>query len=127
MNEAARMSDLENDITGLKHDFNRLEEKVDQSVIKTNESLSFLAGNVDKVNANVDRLCERDIKASVHEKYDKEWKERVEANQKEQGKQIRTILDERNKESQGRNFLTKHWPWLLVCVLLATGKVKGLI
>lgn len=123
MSEAARMADLENEVTGLKNDFNRLEEKVDQSVIKTNENLSALAENVGTVNANVDRLCERDIKASVHEQYDKEWKERVESNQKEQGQQIRTILDDRNKEQPSREFLVKHWPWLLVIVVIGSGVI----
>lgn len=113
MNEAARMDSLEKKVEGL-------EERIDSSTIQVNESIKALTDNVN-------RLCERDIRADERKQYEDEWKVRVEENQKEQGKLIRNILDERNKESQGRSFLTKNWPWLLVCVLLTTGKVKGLI
>lgn len=109
MNEEARMSNLERKVEGL-------EEKFDSSSVQTNLSIKTLADNVN-------RLVERDIKAAVHESYDKEWRERVELNQREQGRQIRTILDDRNKEQPSREFLVKHWPWLLVIVVIGSGVI----
>ncbi|AUR84373.1 coil containing protein [Vibrio phage 1.054.O._10N.261.52.A1] len=113
MNEAARMSEIERKVESL-------EGRIDSSTVQVNESIKALTDNVN-------RLCERDIRADESKKYEDEWKSRIENNQIDQGKQIRSILDNRNIESQGRNFLTKNWPWLVVCVLLASGKVKGLI
>ncbi|AUR82915.1 TMhelix containing protein [Vibrio phage 1.029.O._10N.261.55.A7] len=124
MNEAARMGDLERKVEGIENSVNErisgLEEKMDSSTIQVNESIKALTDNVNK-------LCERDIRADERRQYEDEWKGRVESNQKEQGQQIRSILDERNKESQGREFVNKWWPWLLIIVLCAGYYLRNLI
>lgn len=113
MNEAARMSEIERKVESL-------EGRIDSSTVQVNESIKALTDNVN-------RLCERDIRADESKKYENEWKSRIENNQLDQGKQIRSILDNRNKESQGREFLNKYWPWLLIGALITAAKVKGLI
>lgn len=109
MNEEARMSNLERKVEGI-------EEKIDRSSLQVNDAIAKLADNVN-------RLCERDIRADERQAYEKQWKERVESNQKEQGQQIRTILDDRNREQPSRDFLVKHWPWMLVIVVIGSGVI----
>ena len=123
MNEAARMSEIERKVESLESvvaESSLQVERISSSTVQVNESIKALTDNVN-------RLCERDIRADESKKYEDEWKSRIENNQIDQGKQIRSILDNRNKESQGREFLNKHWPWLLIGALVTAAKVKGLI
>lgn len=123
MDGLSRMGELENTVVNMAEDIARLEEKVDRSVIQTNDAISSLANSVERVNSNVDRLCERDIRADERKQYEDEWKERIEENQKEQGKRLQNIIDDRNRESQGREFLAKYWPILFVVAIVATGVI----